>query len=881
MFASCVCWVFLIWCQVLNRSAAANEETAADDMNAVRNGTLLPVPSTRPIPPLSTWGNKIKGVAPRVQDAASCYHSHQKTLLEELKDYKVVFPKVLSGKKKRSISTLPQSDHPEHISVSVEIGGEERVLDLSRNDVLLPRGFQVSHYDSNDTLVTEKETEPYRCSYEGSVRSFPGSQVSARTCPGLSALLSFNNQSYVLQYYGGDQYGFHLLFTPEDLPSERYNCAVNNIDNIFPDHLQRSQRVKRDVLGEMRYLELVLVADNAMYQTSGNRKDAVVNRLLDVANAVDMFYRQFQIRISLVGVEVWTTDQVKVDTSASVTMTRFLNWRKNTLLPRLHNDNAHLAIGGFFKDGISGLATYGGICSVDQSGGVNTDSRSSYLGLAAILAHEIGHNLGMSHDTDSRNCNCPDKKAGCLMEEAIGFSLPSIFSSCSKQDLERSMLIGRGICLYNLPNLDNLVGGPVCGNLYVEKGEECDCGKPAECSDSCCEPASCTLKAAAKCSSLGACCENCEFLPAATPCRPSRGECDLPEFCRGDSSDCPENVYVKDGHTCGNGNLYCSDGTCQSAEKQCQDIWGEGATTAEDICYSVTNRAGNEYGNCGKDENDNYIKCLIQNIGCGKIQCKGGNTTPLQGGNLNILTTTLTVAGVKYVCRGTVSTLPDSNSPDLVQQGTKCGDNKACVDTKCQDVAVFNVQNCDQACNNKGVCNSKDHCHCQDGWSPPYCAVAGGGGSIDSGPMSYSNSVTSPVPARTDRSITTVFQKGTSETPVRSPETTRSEKSITTAFQKSTQEIPVTSPVPARTDRSITTVFQKGTSETPGKTHSTTLVIAIVVPLLILLTLIALLTWFCMKKKASPGSVTATRNTTSPGSRVPTNLKYSLPNTIV
>ncbi|XP_038649003.1 disintegrin and metalloproteinase domain-containing protein 12-like [Scyliorhinus canicula] len=256
-------------------------------------------------------------------------------------------------------------------------------------------------------------------------------------------------------------------------------------------------------------------------------------------------------------------------------MSRFLHWRRNTLLPRLHNDNAHLAIGGIFKGGISGLATFGGICSVEQSGGVNTDIRSSYLGLAAVLAHEIGHNLGMSHDTASRNCNCPTP-AGCIMEEAIGFSLPSIFSSCSKQDLERSMLTGRGICLYNLPNLDNLVGGPVCGNMYVEKGEECDCGIPAECSDSCCDPASCKLKPAAKCSSLGACCENCEFLPAATLCRPSRGECDLPEFCRGDSSDCPENVYLKDGHTCSNGNLYCSDGTCQSAEKQCQDIWGKG-----------------------------------------------------------------------------------------------------------------------------------------------------------------------------------------------------------------------------------------------------------------------------------------------------------------
>lgn len=32
------------------------------------------------------------------------------------------------------------------------------------------------------------------------------------------------------------------------------------------------------------------------------------------------------------------------------------------------------------------------------------------------------------------------------------------------------------MCLFNVPQPDQLLGGPRCGNLYVEKGEECDCG---------------------------------------------------------------------------------------------------------------------------------------------------------------------------------------------------------------------------------------------------------------------------------------------------------------------------------------------------------------------------------------------------------------------
>ncbi|XP_078061935.1 disintegrin and metalloproteinase domain-containing protein 12-like, partial [Mustelus asterias] len=479
--------------------------------------------------------------------------------------------------------------------------------------------------------------------------------------------------------------------------------------------------------------------------------------------------------------------------------------------------------------------------------------RSSILGLSATLAHEMGHNLGISHDTDSRDCNCADREAGCIMEEALGFKSPKTFSSCSRQDYEGSLLVGRGSCLYNRPNVDQLVGGPECGNLYVERGEECDCGKPAECSNFCCEASTCKLKPGAECSSTGACCKNCLFLPAATICRPPRGECDLPEFCTGNSSDCPVNVFLKDGHTCSNGNLYCSDGICQSADKQCQEIWGEGATSAEDLCYQVTNEEGNEFGNCGKDENDKYIKCQSQDVACGKIQCKGGGSKPIRGGNLDIVTTRLTVNGVKYVCRGTYSSFFDSSSPDLVQQGTKCGGNKACIDTKCQNVMLFNVQSCDQTCNNKGVCNSEGHCHCEEGWAAPYCAVKGIGGSIDSGPINSTDTAETTI---TQRSFVTEFQQSTQESPATSPETTITQRSFVTEFQQSTQESPATSPGTMVTDKNITTQFQQSTQESPDTTEWTAVIVAVVVTISILSILTAIFTYIFVKKSATRPPIT-------------------------
>lgn len=69
--------------------------------------------------------------------------------------------------------------------------------------------------------------------------------------------------------------------------------------------------------------------------------------------------------------------------------------------------------------------------------------------------------------------------SGCwnLRDSASARFLPGQqFSSCSAADLSASLLHGGGMCLFNPPQPERLLGGPRCGNLYVEKGEQCDCG---------------------------------------------------------------------------------------------------------------------------------------------------------------------------------------------------------------------------------------------------------------------------------------------------------------------------------------------------------------------------------------------------------------------
>jgi hypothetical protein len=98
------------------------------------------------------------------------------------------------------------------------------------------------------------------------------------------------------------------------------------------------------------------------------------------------------------------------------------------------------------------------------------------------MAHEMGHNFGMEHDTE--NCKCPEER--CLMAPASSTMKPSFWSSCSLEYLALAFEHGMDYCLRNRPRA--LFDGPVCGNGFVEAGEECDCGLAEHCDNPCCDP---------------------------------------------------------------------------------------------------------------------------------------------------------------------------------------------------------------------------------------------------------------------------------------------------------------------------------------------------------------------------------------------------------
>ncbi|NWV01499.1 ADA20 protein, partial [Upupa epops] len=629
---------------------------------------------------------------------------------------------------------------PAELSYGLEVAGRPQILRLRPRRGLASRPFTLVTYGADGARRQEQVVVLDNCFYRGEVWGSPGSLVALSDCGwGLRGVLWMRDGTYEIEPVPGDLAHRHLVYrmepeagsladtpcglTPEELRHQKALLPW------FPLHwAEKTEKEEEEMVGgwwtHIRYVKMVVVVDKVRFEKWGSNKSEVVKQVIEIINIGNSLLEQLSVRIFLVGLEIWTENNlINITNSAGKTLDDFNKWRKADLSPRMHNDNAHLiAFQSFGKT--LGLAYVGSICNSQWSSSIASFTNRKLSSFVVTFVHELGHVIGMRHDQPG--CKCRRKK--CIMHASNVDT--DAFSDCSYKYYFDLLGFGAN-CMRQPAALGSIYSTKheYCGNKIVEGREQCDCGSESDCrKDPCCQW-NCTLTKGSACAS-GKCCKSCLILPAGTLCRASTGECDLPEYCNGTSPQCPVDVYIQDGAPCKDG-AYCYRGKCSSHREQCQRLFGKQARAASLDCFLAVNTQGDRFGNCGIRDNIQFTKCSVENVLCGRIQCENVHKLPFLQNHVTLVQTPAkdkSCWGLDYHVGVPIADM------GAVEDGTPCGVDKLCINRTCTSISLLNYDCNVTKCHGRGVCNNRKNCHCSYGWAPPYCEWEGFGGSIDSGP---------------------------------------------------------------------------------------------------------------------------------------------------
>jgi len=323
--------------------------------------------------------------------------------------------------------------HENAVSFVVDVFGEELTLDLIKNHNLFAPGYVERIYDGDGNVISEANGRE-NCYYLGTVRGHEGSVVAMSTCAGLSGFLRLDRNSEEIRTEPA-----HLHLSEYVLSDPRRRQDLFEVPQIFyRDSARRGGSTGHDECGlsdsatdgdaamsigepvyapawaggrrrTTNYLEWAVVNDfsqTAWCAGAGAADcDSPEARAAALANNVAGRYRDTDggftpaMEVVLVEQRTWAGgDPIAVTTDVAATLAAFSTWRNaaGNDFDKNFNDAAHLITHVDFAGATVGLA-YSSTACKSTAVGVSQD-RGSLVGTGNTMAHELGHNLGMTHD---------------------------------------------------------------------------------------------------------------------------------------------------------------------------------------------------------------------------------------------------------------------------------------------------------------------------------------------------------------------------------------------------------------------------------------------------------------------------------------------------
>ncbi|XP_022101799.1 A disintegrin and metalloproteinase with thrombospondin motifs 10-like [Acanthaster planci] len=344
---------------------------------------------------------------------------------EKAPEYEIVYPEYATDDMKRSVGRSAIAALS--LDVYVDAFGETLHMTVERDDSGIKPGLEVEYYTDEGIITEPVQTD---CIYTGKVVGEADSLVSATTCEGLMAIAYHTSGPTYIEPLD-DEHAYkrdigrglpHVAY--KNKPKNGASCPVRSLRCTEGDIKPSSTK----------YLELAFVGDAVLYYRRGNTTQTSLTTLFNAVKNILQLDSLAGKKLVPKLVHMIILTLSKPGYRISWDLYRYLpsaaEWLDDNKYPSSddrHWDNAVVLSGMHFNYGILGLA-YVGAC--DSKEAVSVSSFLSFDEATDTAAHEIGHNLGMCHDSEGNSC----PPSGYVMaayenEEKI----KPIWSSCSRR----------------------------------------------------------------------------------------------------------------------------------------------------------------------------------------------------------------------------------------------------------------------------------------------------------------------------------------------------------------------------------------------------------------------------------------------------------------
>ncbi|XP_067642370.1 A disintegrin and metalloproteinase with thrombospondin motifs 12 isoform X2 [Eurosta solidaginis] len=505
---------------------------------------------------------------------------------------------------------------------------------------------------------------------------------------------------------------FHFNTNMQNSAATPTNIIISNIqwkgDKQSNYNAKKTKkRIKRSI-SSPRHVEALIVADATM--VAFHQK--LETYLLTIMNMVSALYKDPSIGnlIEIVVVKMIFLEEYEAHPDLNLTqnaqknLDTFCRWQHklNTVNENdpYHHDVAILIT----RKNICGnncmtlgLANVGGMCKPKQSCSVNEDNG---IMLSHTIAHELGHNFGMFHDTAKIGCHPRIGSIVHIMTPTFGAdTLQVCWSNCSRKYITHFLDQGFGDCLDDAPTPVNKYNYPALPPGVLFDAER-QCRLQFNLTD--------TDANASSCTSLN---EICSAL-----------------WCRV-NGECVTNMRpTAPGTSCGDGK-WCQNGKCVPNEQappingswgewsewsDCSRTCGGGVSIQKRECNNPVPANGGLFciGERKRYKICNHEQCPAGEISFRGKQCSKYNNVCYQG----VIYKWLPYFDKKNPCKLMCTDIDDTiiaNWGETVEDGTPCrvGSKDMCIDGICKKVGCDWIVESEMQEDDCGVCGgNNDQC---------------------------------------------------------------------------------------------------------------------------------------------------------------------------